>query len=444
MKTTKEMNIYEAAVFLRMSPRLIRWFTRHTPKKGHSERLAFEIGENDEPYFDENRLRRFDRYLAEPWPSKKSGRPEIPAGIRTEVKLESRCRCVICSHVNGQLAHIDPVHNSKNNHPHNLIYLCPNCHDLYDKRKLITQKEIRSLKTDILDIQVSIWRSQAGLLRTVFLLVRALELVLAKIEFSKFKAYAVIQDQLLQTIKTRAKASASVRENPTLAEKILSFCDGDNEIDNLIQQRNDLLTSSHTAVCPLCEGTGDHNNGTCPVCRGEGTIDARDAEKIDLSPFEQEACPLCEGTGDHNDWICPVCRGEGTIDARDAEKIDLSLFEQVECPLCGGTSDHNNGICPVCRGEGTIDARDAEEIDLLPFEQEACPLCEGTGDHNNGICPVCRGEGTIDARDAEEIDLSLFEQVECPLCGGTGDHNNGICPVCRGEGTIDARDAEKT
>lgn len=151
----KRMNRYEAAVFLRMSPYLIKWFTKHAPKQGDRKKLAFEVGEDIEQFCYVGSLREFDRYLAEPWPCKQSERPPIPTGIEIEIKRESSYRCVICSHASGQLAHIDPVHNSKNNHPHNLIYICPNCHDLFDKKKIIKESEIRSIKKDIMLIALA-------------------------------------------------------------------------------------------------------------------------------------------------------------------------------------------------------------------------------------------------------------------------------------------------
>lgn len=57
----------------------------------------------------------------------------IPSGIKKEIKRESGGECAICGFGEGEYTQIDPVSNSKNNHPHNLIYLCPNCHTKYDK-----------------------------------------------------------------------------------------------------------------------------------------------------------------------------------------------------------------------------------------------------------------------------------------------------------------------
>ena len=155
----KKMTKYEAAVFLRMSPYLIKWFTKYAPKQGDPRKLSCERGKDNELYFEEDCLKKFDRYLSEPWPHETSRGPPIPQGIEREIKRESSYRCVICANVSGQLAHIDPVHNSFNNHPHNLIYLCPNCHDFYDKKKLLKKADIITIKQDLLETRVSIWRS---------------------------------------------------------------------------------------------------------------------------------------------------------------------------------------------------------------------------------------------------------------------------------------------
>ena len=432
------MHLYDAAVFLRMSPPLVNWLTRYAPKKGETRKLEFKTGKDGQKYFSQKALRDFDSYLAKPWHSKGDERLQIPRGIEKEIKMEGRFRCVICSHASAQCAHIDPVHNSKNNHPHNLIFLCPNCHDLYDKKKVIKEQEVRSIKKDILETRVSIWRSHAVLLNKIFALIRELEFIREKGKTSQRGIYKKLQDELLQAIGTNARSQTSRRENPAVSKKIKSALHNRNKIDRLIAERTAFLADSNNADCPLCKGTGSHNNWDCPVCRGIGTVDADVLSEIDLSPFEQEECPLCKGTGSHNNWDCPVCRGIGTVDADALSEIDLSPFEQEECPLCKGTGSHNNWDCPVCRGIGTVDADALSEIDLSPFEQEECPLCKGTGSHNNWDCPVCRGIGTVDADALSEIDLSPFEQEECPLCKGTGSHNNWDCPVCRGIGTVDA------
>jgi len=363
----RRLHKYDAAVFLRLSPYLIDWLTRFSPKKGHSRKLDFEINAKGEKLFRPEALKAFDRYLTEPWPAKDDERPPVPAGIELEIKRESGFRCVICEHANGECSHIDPVHNSKNNHPHNLIYLCPNCHDLYDKKKVIREREIRSIKKDILDVQVSIWRVHSGLLNTVLSLIRKLELIKKKIKSSKRAAYNALRDEVHQTIKAKV-TSASSKENPALAKKLKSACAADDDGSSLIAERAAFLVDHDAADCPLCKGTGSHNDWECPVCRGLGTVDAKAVDEIDLAPYEQGKCPLCQGSGTHNNWECPVCRGVGTVDAKAIEEIDLARYKQEKCPLCRGSGTHNDGECPVCRGVGTVDAEAIEEIDLARYK----------------------------------------------------------------------------
>ena len=178
-------------------------------------------------------------------------------------------------------------------------------------------------------------------------------------------------------IKYKEKLRAIFNENVDVEEK-------------LIEERNNYIKESGKEECPLCMGTGVHNEWKCPICRGVGTVDEALNDDIDLAPFEQEECPLCKGSGDHNEWGCPICRGVGTVDQAAIDEIDLTPFDQEECPLCRGTGGHNEGPCPICRGVGTVDQAAIDEIDLTPFDQEECPLCKGTGGHNEGPCPICR------------------------------------------------------
>ena len=123
-----------------MSPNLLEWFISYSPKFNEKRKLSYADRKDQILYFDKHELLEFDKYLSMPWPTKKKDqRPNVPSGIEHEIKSESKFRCVICNHSSGNIAHIDPVYNSKNNHPHNLIYLCPNCHELYDSEKSISK-----------------------------------------------------------------------------------------------------------------------------------------------------------------------------------------------------------------------------------------------------------------------------------------------------------------
>ncbi|MFH0993944.1 MAG: zinc finger domain-containing protein [Pseudomonadota bacterium] len=451
---SKILNIFEAAILLKMSPNLLGWFISYSPKYKEKRKLSYADHKDEMYFFDEHELLDFDKYLSMPWPAKKKDqRPIVPSGIEDEIKSECKFRCVICNHASGQIAHIDPIHNSQNNHPHNLIYLCPNCHDLYDNKKAISKHQIVNLKKNLLHTKIVIWKSCVQLIDSVSSLIKELEVVKHE-DFTNKKLKKETISELLHEIRRHASAefdkhSSDIKENATkkifeeYKKRVREIIDGNIDVEEkLFTERDTYIFKTGKVECPLCNGTGIHNAWACPVCRGVGAVDEEAVDEIDLTPFKQEECPLCEGSGTHNAWECPVCRGVGTVDQEAVDVIDLTLFKQGECPLCEGSGTHNAWACPVCRGVGTVDEEAVDEIDLTPFKQEECPLCEGSGTHNAWECPVCRGVGTVDQETVDEIDLTLFEQVDCPECNGTGVDNGWECRACRGIGTTDRRNLE--
>lgn len=435
------LNIFRAAALLRMSPELLKWFTRYAPKSGEVKKLEYDLDGNGELVFKQGSLWEFNQYLVQPWPCKKGSRPNIPLGIRTEIKSESQFRCILCGHSNAEFAHVDSVHNSMNNHPHNLIYLCPNCHDQYDNKKTINHRDVLAAKNAILTLRGAVWRAQSDLLDGMWALIRQIE-HFADGRLAPFYSslYPLLVEMATNAIREKVASPDKYALDSGLAERLATACNSKDKVSALSDHRQAYVNASGLTDCPLCKGTGSHNNWECPVCRGIGTTSTSILPEIDLSAFEQNECPLCHGSGSHNNWECPVCRGVGTVDNRDIHDIDLSYFEQDECPLCKGSGCHNHYECPICRGVGTVDHRELPEIDISPFQQSQCPLCEGRGSHNRSVCIVCSGSGTVNCRDLPEIDLSFFEQKNCPLCGGSGSHNRYDCPVCRGVGTVDQRD----
>lgn len=328
---TSRLSIFEAAILLKMSPTLLNWFTSYAPKFGDKIKLKYFSEENGIRYFEHSELVSFDQYLSLPWPVKEGEkRPNVPSGIEDEIKSECKFRCVVCNHASGEVAHIDPVHNSKNNHPHNLIYLCPNCHDLYDNKKTIKKKQISNIKSHLLLVKISIWKSYTSLFDSVSSLIKCLEKVKYQEFDNKHLQYNVITELLAEIQKhvihdleappSDAKVNKSKKAYSGYKKNIAKIINIDNEVEEkLIAERNNYFLQSGCLECPLCEGTGIHNNWECPVCRGEGTVDQRDVDEIDLSLFEQEKCPLCEGTGVHEDFECRGCRGIGTVDRRNLD-----------------------------------------------------------------------------------------------------------------------------
>ena len=120
-QTTNILNEFEAAILLRMSPELLRWFTSFAPKYHETRKLKYIENRCGILYFSKEDLLDFNKYLSLPWPSISfDKRPSIPEGIEYEIKSETKFKCAICNYTFGEIAHIDPVHNSKSNHPHNL------------------------------------------------------------------------------------------------------------------------------------------------------------------------------------------------------------------------------------------------------------------------------------------------------------------------------------
>jgi len=112
-RTRDLLNRYEAAVLLRMSPKLLNWLARYAPKKGEDRKLCC-VKQEGEVYFTVAELRAFDRCLSLPWPKDETAtRPLVPAGIEAEIKEECSRKCVICGESVGEIAHIDPVHQSR-------------------------------------------------------------------------------------------------------------------------------------------------------------------------------------------------------------------------------------------------------------------------------------------------------------------------------------------
>jgi len=220
------------------------------------------------------------------------------------------------------------VHQSLNNHPHNLIYLCPTCHDKYDNKHLITRDEISGIKKEVLRVRMSIWRSQAGLLKSVYSLISVLRNLSENISSNSFAILSELENDLFVEIKE--KLNLKQLEGVEAVSKRLPVKPTDDfSEEELFDASEKALEDSGAAECPLCEGSGSHNNWNCPICEGAGTVDAQCIEDIDLSDFKQVECPLCEGSGSHKDYDCPVCQGARTIDARDIGELDLSQYDET-------------------------------------------------------------------------------------------------------------------
>jgi len=414
---------------VKLSPELLEWLTKNKPKTGENRKLRFQRIEG-ELYFSETDLKEFDGYLREPWPKGNGSRPNLPAGIRREIESEAGYMCAICGTATREAAHIDPVHATRNNHPHNLICLCPT-HHTQTHEGVIKKQEISATKKRLINARVTLWNLQAkGFDFALKAIAEIGEMEKLPSEISKLLSATSLEEL--------GRAASAVPKNDFVRE-VTEAIKNETPIRALAIARRRELQRTGEANCPLCEGSGTHNNWECPVCRGAGTVSA-EALPIDLTPYVQERCTLCEGSGTHNNWECPVCRGEGTVDAQHAPEIDLRPFKQCRCKICDGSGTRRGYDCPVCRGTGTVNAQDALEIEEEKslFEQEGCPLCSGSRQHRGKECPVCQGYGTIDKKDVDEFNPNDFASVSCSNCDGEGEIEGEPCRQCEGDGTVDA------
>lgn len=83
-------------------------------------------------------------------PHDDKARPAIPADLKRRVLVEAGHRCAIptCRHIKVEIHHIIPWAERKEHKYENLIALCPNCHNLADRKK-IDRKSLRMYKINL-------------------------------------------------------------------------------------------------------------------------------------------------------------------------------------------------------------------------------------------------------------------------------------------------------
>src|SRR5260370_25250110 len=78
-------------------------------------------------------------------------RPAIPKQLERDVLVEAGHRCAIptCKQTPVQIAHIIPWETVREHTFDNLIALCPNCHERYDKKHEIDRKAMLQYKANL-------------------------------------------------------------------------------------------------------------------------------------------------------------------------------------------------------------------------------------------------------------------------------------------------------
>ena len=447
-------SIYEAACLTKLSPELLEWFTKFAPKHKDKRKLQFYKKEGDLLFFERSELFSFNNWLKTPWPKPADQqRPNIPEGIKREVIAEANMACAMCNSYRGtcEIAHIDPVHKSLNNHPDNLIFLCSNHHTAFDKGIFIPiDKEfVANLKDIILRRKCQNWSFQKDISIKLITVLETCSKLLEQLKSEStpehIKTIELIAKETLSNIPKLAPVSES---DPKYADfikiqKRIEEVSGDSQAsvkERLVRTRaikQEYTTAYGFVACPLCKGSGIHGESECPVCFGDKEIEEQEVKNLDLSVFEKVECPLCRGDRTHLGEDCPVCEGVGELEKRYSVEIDLREYDLVACPVCKGKARYNGDYCRACNGEGELEQRYADEIDLRDYALVPCPLCKGERRHNGEDCRVCYGEGQIEQRYADEVDLSQYSLVPCRLCDGEGRYRGENCPVCDGNGEIE-------
>jgi DnaJ-class molecular chaperone len=484
---------FEAAQLIKLSPSLLRWFTSYDAK-GDGLKLKFEL-KDGLYHYDRKTLLDFNANLQTPWKKPPTGtRPTIPTGIKDEIKLEAYYMCPVCHTNSGEIAHIEPVNTTLNNHPHNLIFLCPNHHTVYDygyKFNNIKKRDVRLFKHKLLLFQLIQWGLQSKILDSYLAVIFKINLVkeleedfLKGIDAEAFQKIFALFVKKIKKIKqqsstdkgikeiissvdttkfitpkeiaysylpTKAKAQAVITQDPDFKAcplcdthgsteyfEICPVCEGDGYVN---ENRFIDLDKYDLEECPLCNGDGyTPEFETCPPCGGEGKLTREQISNIDFDKFDYEPCSICDGDGYTKDFDeCPPCQGTGKLTKEQIALIDFEKYEFEDCPLCDGKgSTKEFDPCPPCDGTGRLTNERIRQINFDQYDQQDCPLCNGRGSTKDfDSCPPCDGEGRLTLQQIQNINFDLYEFQECPTCKGKGyTKQDDTCRSCGGEGKL--------
>lgn len=424
----KLINEYEAAIKFDLSPTLLRWMAANSIFD--KTRITYE--ERDEVYYySQDELEHLNKKMEGRWPKTAIGkRPNIPEGIKREIRHEARNSCPACNKSYGEIAHIDPVSATHCNHPKNLIFLCPDHHTEYDNAKIptnIDRDEILILKAGLKIFQRQIWKAQGKLINSYLAGLNSAKSLLGIHESIRNTIPELEFKEALDNIvaSTQAHSTKVINKNKFSNQDFIA-----TEIDSYI-------SNNQENICPLCDGQGKTDfYDPCPVCLGDGELDPTARDNVDLSDYQLVSCRLCSGAGHSNGVDCPACGSEGVVSQYYFDNHDWSMYDLVKCKLCSGSGKYLNDDCPPCGSEGLVSQYFYDHHDWSGYDLVECKLCEGTGKHDGDDCSPCDGEGKISQYFYDNHDWSIYDLVTCKLCDGDGRHAGDYCPACDGTGEV--------
>ncbi|MDO9338636.1 MAG: zinc finger domain-containing protein [Caulobacter sp.] len=461
-KSNDELNRYQAAALVGLSPDLLGWLSSYAPKQEVDRKLKVRK-DGDQFFVEQAELVEFNDWLKLPWPSKDGARPPIPSGIRREIQEEASGECAICLK-NGnscEAAHIEPVAKSKNNHPENLIWLCANHHTKFDKGGYGPSAEakdfVAAFKQSLTFYRRALWELQAEVTGRLFTMLKACDSLKAQLAAAKTPdQVAAVEALANKAVGQVARMVPTSKADPDFAafaamkpqfEALAKRSTKPKHLKATLEYASTVKTEFAQKAgyedCPLCEGVGHYKNEDCPACGGEGELTRADIRAIDLDRYHDTKCPLCKGSGEFKNANCPVCNGEGEMERRYADQVDTREWDDVECDLCEGSGTWKGENCPVCGGETTLERHERDQVDLREYNLVDCPLCNATGSFNGEDCPECRGECQMERRYADQVDIRQYQTVQCFICKGSGEWRDAPCRACGGEGRMERRYADQ-
>jgi hypothetical protein len=473
----------EAAMQMGIGVELLRYFTETCPKHGEDRLLPKKVIDNV-AHFDSNELLSYQKYLAQPWPTK-SGRqrPHIPEAIKNDVRAECHLACAICGDLNrGEIAHIEAVAKTANNSPDNLVLLCPNHHTEYDlgykPSSNVSLEALRAAKLLKRQARVRMQRYEANAFKTAASVMTTVKNLAAKLKtLESHQLIEVYETELaalmrglpgmLDASQAEAKKDKSLEDGGTLVSKVAPTISrataGLSSSATPAQIRNAAATVSAAVEeslieldevdCPNCGGSGTTGlvGDFCAYCHGDMVVSEEQARNYDPDQIDETDCPRCGGRGltGITSFICAYCRGSCRVSKTKAGMYDPDEMDEVDCPHCGGRgmTGLSGNICAYCGGAQRLTTAAAEGYNRAEINEVDCPHCLGRG--VTGLvgdrCGFCKGSQTVSREKAEDYDREELDEVDCPHCGGRG--STGLaqqyCNYCKGSQTVSSAKAKE-
>lgn len=472
----------DAAIKLGVGMELLEHFCEKCPKP-KQDRTLDTVSTSQGDMVDETELESFQRYLHSPWPKPPKGnRPHLPEAMKEDVRQESHYGCAICGHMdNGEVAHIEPVADTLNNGPDNLIYLCPNHHTKYDygtkPSSNITTDEVRAAKTlkrrsrqRMLQYEGNVTRALKALLRMISDIRKELKQVPNATLMSIYETEAKSLLPLVNDLTANANQAAQkdreedasceliAKKSPLLSKAVAGIRkestarDVRDALSHVADISDGVLIDLDEKDCPRCGGRGMTGlvGDLCAYCRGSCVVSRHEAEEYDPDAIDEVDCPHCHGNGTlgfDQHW-CPYCQGSCLVSRDEDEDYEESEIDEVDCPHCSGQGviGLDQHYCPYCKGACRITKTAAEDFDEDEIDEIDCPHCNaiGTIGCDQHYCPFCNGACRMTAAEAAAYKPKEIDEVDCPHCNGNGllGRDQHHCPYCRGACRITQADVD--